>query len=146
MVLLLHTSTQTELVNAALDYARAGLPVFPLQPQGKVPLVKQGLYAATTDEQQITRWWRRFPQANIGIPTGQPSERIVLDVDPRHGGQASLQQLQHAIQQRAAHLGCATTMLLATRVQHTGGGGLHLVFGRRADLEQPVRNTVRFAG
>lgn len=146
MVLSPQAPAQTNMAKAALNYARAGLPVFPLQPQGKAPLIKQGLYAATTDEQHIIRWWRRFPQANIGIPTGQPSGRIVLDVDPRHGGLDSLEHLQRVLQQRTAHLGHPKVTLLATRLQRTGGGGLHLVFSRRADLEQPLRNAVRFAG
>lgn len=34
----------------------------------------------------IQRWWQRYPQANIGMPTGQPRGCWVLDVDPRHGG------------------------------------------------------------
>lgn len=146
MVLLSSPPAQTRLAKAALYYARAGLPVFPLQPQGKVPLVKRGLYAATTDEQQLVRWWRHFPQANIGIPTGAPSGWIVLDVDTRHGGQVSLTKLQQAIENHAAVIGCANVELLATRVQRTGGGGLHLIFGRHADLDMPVRNTVNFAG
>src|SRR5258708_39543029 len=126
MVLLPHAPTETTLAQAALDYARAGLPVFPLRPQDKVPLVKHGVYAATTHEEQIARWWRRFPQANIGLPSGLASARIVLDVDPRHGGLVSLEHLQQDIHQRAARVGCASVTLLDTRVQRTGGGGLHL--------------------
>src|SRR5579885_1213210 len=146
MVLLSPPPAQIRLAKAALYYARAGLPAFPLHPQGKTPLVRRGLYAATTDEEQIARWWRRFPQANIGIPTGAPSGWIVLDVDPRHSGQMSLEKLQQAIKQHAAESGCANRDLLATRVQRTGGGGLHLVFDRRTDLDLPVRNTVDVAG
>jgi hypothetical protein len=146
MMLLSSPPAQTRLAKAALYYARAGLPVFPLQPQGKTPLVRRGLYAATTDKEQIARWWRRFPQANIGIPTGAPSGWIVLDVDPRHSGQMSLEKLQRAIEQHAADNGCASRNLLATRIQRTGSGGLHLVFGRRTDLDLPVRNTVDVAG
>ncbi|MEO9030055.1 MAG: bifunctional DNA primase/polymerase [Ktedonobacteraceae bacterium] len=146
MVFLPHAPAQTALAKAALHYVRVGLPVFPLQPQGKAPLVKQGVYAATTNEGQIVSWWRQFPQANIGMPTGQPTNRVVLDVDPRHGGLVSLEQLQQDMQQRATALQRANVNLLATRLQRTGGGGLHLVFGRRADLEMPVRNAVHFAG
>ena len=146
MIQLSCGASPTSLAEAALAYARAGLPIFPVQPHSKVPLVTHGVYAATTDEQQIARWWRRCPTANIGMPTGQASGRIVLDVDPRHGGTEALERLQQALDRRAAHLGCASIALIETRVQRTGGGGLHLVFARRTDLATPLRNMVRFAG
>jgi Bifunctional DNA primase/polymerase, N-terminal len=38
---------------------------------------------AGTDE--IERWWRRWPQANVGVVTGTVSDLVVLDIDPRHG-------------------------------------------------------------
>jgi hypothetical protein len=129
---------------AALAYARRGLPVFPLQ--GKLPLVAHGFYDASTDIALITAWWQRWPAANIGIPTGKPSGWIALDVDTRHGGLESLRHLQHAIHHRASDGVCTTVLLLATRLQYTGGGGLHLLFRRRDDVTMPLRNAVGFAG
>jgi putative DNA primase/helicase len=41
---------------------------------------------ATVDVDQIRRWWRTWPTANIAIATGAQSGIIVLDTDPRHGG------------------------------------------------------------
>src|SRR5258708_12135040 len=120
MVLLPHAPTETTLAQAALDYARAGLPVFPLRPQDKVPLVKHGVYAATTHEEQIARWWRRFPQANIGLPTGLASARIVLDVDPRHGGLVSLEHLQQDIHHRSPPVGFPTVSPLAPPAPRPG--------------------------
>ena len=37
------------LLDAALDYARAGWPVFPCLPSSKQPAVKGGFHAATTN-------------------------------------------------------------------------------------------------
>src|SRR5260370_35369360 len=76
------------LREAALAYARVGLPVFPLR--GKLPLVPHGLDDASVDAAVIKRWWRRWPDANIGIPTGPPSGWVALDIDPRHGGVAAV--------------------------------------------------------
>ena len=50
------TSTPT-MFEAALQYARSGIPVFPCNPLDKKPLTPNGFYDATTDEAQITAWW-----------------------------------------------------------------------------------------
>jgi hypothetical protein len=131
------------LVEAALAYARVGLPIFPIEPQGKRPLVAHGVYAATCEPRTIQRWWRRWPRANIGMPTGQPSGCWVLDVDPRHGGLESLEQLQRdALPGR----GSPGPALDATRIQLTGGGGVHLCYHLREGLEEQFSNAVHFAG
>src|SRR5699024_6010085 len=67
------------LADAAVAYAQAGVPVFPCVPGDKNPLIQRGFHRATTDLRQIHRWWRRIPEANIGIATGRGVE--VLDVD-----------------------------------------------------------------
>jgi len=69
---------------AALVYADAGLAVFPCVPDGKRPLTPHGLLDATTDHGQLAAWWRRWPDANIGLPTGMQVE--VVDVDRRPAG------------------------------------------------------------
>jgi hypothetical protein len=77
---------------AALRYVADGLPVFPLRPRAKTPLVKGGFHAATRDPEQVWDWWSREPSANIGIPTGAVSGIDALDVDP--GGEDSLAKLE----------------------------------------------------
>jgi len=39
---------------------------------------------ATTDQEQVRRWWRSFPRSNIGLAMG--NGLMVIDIDPRHGG------------------------------------------------------------
>jgi hypothetical protein len=53
---------------------------------GKHPLTPHGLKDASSDPAQLTGWWRRWPQANIGLVTGELAE--VLDVDGRPGRMA----------------------------------------------------------
>ena len=110
--------------DAMLDYARRyvrrGLPVFPLKPKTKRPLgqlVPHGFKDATTDETKIGDWWRVVPSAGIGIPTGAASGLLVLDVDPRSGGDATLATLldEHG-------------PLPETSTSRTGGGGRHILF------------------
>lgn len=72
------------LADAAPAYARRGWPVFPIQVRGKAPLTEDGFKAATTDEDQITAWWSRWPTANIGLVPGRAG-LIVLDIDGPEG-------------------------------------------------------------
>lgn len=78
------------LARAAIKYAEKGYRVFPLEPRGKTPRTEHGVKDATTDVEQVTRWWRAIPDANIGIATG--SGLLVLDIDGP-GGAASLAEL-----------------------------------------------------
>ena len=66
---------------AARMFAEAGVPVFPCAPGGKNPLTGHGFHDATADLRQVESWWRRFPAANIGMPTGAASGVVVVDVD-----------------------------------------------------------------
>jgi len=69
------------MLEAALEYARHGIPVFPLLPNGKTPLTAHGFKDATIDEAKITAWWTSTPDANIGMPTGLVTRRSVVDED-----------------------------------------------------------------
>jgi len=71
--------TQLPLVDRALDLARDGYRVFPLEPDGKRPIVARWPEVATSDESAIRRWWAEHPNANIGIATG--GGLLVIDAD-----------------------------------------------------------------
>lgn len=73
----------TDLKKAALAYAKAGIPVFPLRMKGKTPLYKGGFHKATTDPKQIKKWWKENPKANIGSPL--IAGLIALDFDGNEG-------------------------------------------------------------
>jgi Bifunctional DNA primase/polymerase, N-terminal/Primase C terminal 1 (PriCT-1) len=72
--------------SSAASFARAGRVVFPLGGQdGKRPLVKWGaLEPGPSHLRQVESWWRRWPQAGIGLRTGDGL--VVVDVDTHHGG------------------------------------------------------------
>jgi len=65
----------------------------------------------------IRSWWVRWPEANIGLVTGEVSGLVVLDVDPRHGGSVALEELEKQFGE-----------LPATVTAETGSGGRHLIF------------------
>jgi hypothetical protein len=128
------TTTAVDLRAGALALAARGWRVFPLAPGTKDrPLVKAWPQTATTDPAQIEAWWRETPTANIGLATGPGSGLFVLDVDPRHGGDDALRDLE------ARH-----GQLPETPEVLTPGGGRHLYFKCPAGLD--LRNSAGLLG
>jgi hypothetical protein len=116
------------LLKAALAYAALGWPVFPLAPRGKVPLAAlapHGVKDATTDAATIREWWKREPNANIGIATGAIAGIDVVDLDVKHDGRRMLAD-------REDEHGRIETLKV-----ETGSGGQHLYFRH----EEEVRNS-----
>jgi hypothetical protein len=105
-----HLMADNPLLHAALDYSARGVPVLPVHTPtirpgrelacscgdpdcgsiGKHPITSHGLNDASTNREQVEWWWRRFPQANIGLATGHLFD--VLDVDG-HAGERSMARL-----------------------------------------------------
>lgn len=79
-------------LSSALIYAqRYRWPVFPLVPREKRPITSHGLLDATIDEAQIREWWAKWPDANVGIRTGDGL--VVIDGDRRKQGHLTLRDL-----------------------------------------------------
>lgn len=72
-----------ELKTHALAYAKLGLEVFPLNAD-KTPRTTHGWKEATSNPEQIEKWWAQWPTALIGCRI--PKNLVLLDIDPRHGG------------------------------------------------------------
>jgi hypothetical protein len=96
-----------------LAYAERGIPVFPCKPGGKEPLTRNGFKDATTDRSKIHAWWNAHPLANIGVPTGERSGLLVVDVD--HPAGLDALEAEHG-------------ELPATRTHSTGSGGTHHLY------------------
>jgi Bifunctional DNA primase/polymerase, N-terminal/AAA domain/Primase C terminal 1 (PriCT-1) len=124
------TATTTNL-EAALSYASNGLAVLPVHTiargvcscgsptcssPGKHPLTSNGLKAGTVDAAQITAWWTRSPDANVGIVTGAVSGIVALDIDLR-GGLVALADVERT-----------HGRLPTTAKTLTGSGGFHYLF------------------
>src|SRR2546425_11678815 len=98
------TTAPNVLLAEALRLAERGWRVFPVHcirsdgrcscthaecgSPGKHPHVTDWPGAATTDPETITNWWTNWPDANVGVCTG--NGLLVVDVDPRHGGEERL--------------------------------------------------------
>src|SRR5918994_398405 len=76
----------SQVLTTAAMLARAGIPVFPCAAGGKQPLTTHGFQDASSDPAQVTAWWRRWPDANLGMPTGRPSGVDVVDIDVHPAG------------------------------------------------------------
>ncbi len=82
-------------------------------PYGK--LAPNGLLSATTDSGIIKHWFGyAAPQANLGMTTDR---LVVIDIDPRHGGDESF----HALEREHGEMPVTWRVL-------TGGGGEHVLF------------------
>jgi putative DNA primase/helicase len=79
-------------------------------------LVPHGLKSATTEPETVEGWFRDAPW-NIAVATGIASGIVVLDIDPRHGGDESLAALERQ------HGPLPPTWRFLT-----GGGGEHILF------------------
>ena len=102
------------------EYAAQGRPVFPCrwqEPGRKRPLTVRGFYDATCDPDIIERRGRKWPEALIGMPTGQASGLVVLDIDvkdPQTNGFDKLEELGRVLPE--------------TPMAHTASGGVHVYF------------------
>lgn len=123
------------ILAAALAFAARELPVLPLHypvagprcscgnpdcsnpakhPYGR--LAPKGCYSSSRDPRVVKRWFDGAPY-NLGIATGAASGIVVIDVDPRHGGDRTLAEHER----RFGPLPPTWRFL-------TGGGGEHIIF------------------
>jgi hypothetical protein len=116
--------SQAVKIDTARRYLARGWSLLPLRSHDKRPLVAwEPLQSSHPSAEQVADWFGRWPDANIGIVTGEISNLIVLDIDPKHGGDASLDRLERQFGQ-----------LPATIEVTTGGGGHHFYFAHPGGL------------
>lgn len=123
-------------LEVALDYAARDWPVFPcrhaddevidtntgeieVRAKAKAPLTHNGFKAATADMQAVTAFWSRFPNAMIGIPTGEPIGAFVVDIDVK----TDVNGFDWLREMEAKH-----GRLPETLTANTASGGQHLYF------------------
>ena len=100
-----------------MGLAGQGWRVVPVWPDKQHPSIKGWPEHATVDPFVIDDWWEKRPEMRVGIVTGKASGVVVLDIDPRNGGDDALHELERS------HSACPETV-----AAETGGGGRHLYF------------------
>lgn len=104
-----------DLLAAALAYVPRTIPL-----DGKRPTIPDWPNWRATPE-TVREWWQRHPTANVGVRTG--GALVVLDIDPRAGGDDVLADLEHEHGELPPTVQC-----------RTGGGGRHLYYRGPRDL------------
>ena len=115
-----------DFLEAAFDLCSFGWKVFPCAAGKKEPAISKreggrGCLDATDDEEIISGWAAKYPDANIGIACGDVSGILVLDIDPKNGGMASIQELRSR--------GLCLPQTVSVR---TPSGGWHLYYAYAA--------------
>jgi hypothetical protein len=130
------------LVGTAIAFARRGHGVFPVCWPQRIngawccscgqrtcrnaakhpyaPFAPTGVKSASTDPDIIRRWFERAPRANLAVSTAR---LVVIDIDPRHGGDETFAALERE------HEFPPTWQVL------TGAGGMHVYFCCPAGVE-----------
>lgn len=107
-------------VDLARFWAGLGVRVLPVAPApAKRPLIGAWQDKATDDRQVIEAWWRQYPEARVGILTGDPGFDV-LDFDVA-GGKPGIAQLDKLME--LAIIAPGTFWMVVTP-----SGGRHLYF------------------
>ncbi len=131
---------KTEMASYALFYAlELKWPVFPVhvvsesgycscgakdcRTPGRHPRIDDWRVEASTDPEKIRRWWGRWPDANIALPTGEASGILTLETDSGTKGFHAMQGLGGDGKALDSPVLCMT------------GDGVHVLFFR-----MPTRN------
>lgn len=136
-------------LSMALKYAELGWYILPVHTikegkcscgydnctaKGKHPRIKEWEKNSSSDPSQIAEWWKKWPDANIGVQTGEKSGIICIDIDPRHGGDDSFSEMESELGKLPDNV-----------IQLTGGGGRHYILkcpsekiSNAADIEPGV--------
>ncbi len=106
------------MLDAALEWAQNGVPVFPCDPVDKSPLTKDGFYNASTDRAAVEALFAPYGEnCLIGARMGGASGLFAIDFDLyKPGVSAYMERLSQE------------ELLAATQVHLTRSGGLHFIY------------------
>jgi hypothetical protein len=110
-----YLAKRSNIPNMADSAISMGVPVFPCDAQ-KRPLTAHGFKDASANPDIIRRMFFNSNAVMIGMPTGETTSLVVIDVDVKDGAQG------------AAWLDANCHRMPQTRTIKTGSGGLHLYF------------------
>lgn len=93
---------------------------------GKHPRTTHGFQDATTDYDMVERWCNKWSNTNWGMTTGKRKfdNILVVDIDPRHGGNETVDRLRDE-----------GKVFLATLTHSTPNGGKHYIYALPMDLD-----------
>lgn len=87
-----------KLLESALNYHELGYSIIPVR-QDKKPMIKWEEYQKRrASVGEIKDWWKKHPDANIGIVTGKVSGLAVVDIDTEEGLEAIKELIPDSIE------------------------------------------------
>jgi len=124
-------------LQSAIELANMGFHVFPLEVNGKLPIIQDFPNLATKDHAQIKKWWldpvMEIEKAyNVGISTthyNSTQALVVVDVDNKNGKKGSDEVFRLEME---GHL------FSQTFTQSTPTGGEHFVYASPKPVKQGV--------
>lgn len=81
-------SMQDDLLQVALNFAERGISVIPVRGDKKPFVAWTDFQKRRATPDEIRKWWAKYPQAMIGIVTGEISGILVIDCDTPEGYEA----------------------------------------------------------
>lgn len=116
-------------LEVALSLAKAGIPIFPCDPDDKTPRVRgDWQLAATTEEKLIKQWWRAQKDSLPAFSPGMVG-LFVVDCD-RHGGPDGVAEWRSLVDEQLDEFD--------SPVVHSPSNGQHVYFSQLED--QPLGN------
>ena len=131
------SATDQPNLTAALNLAAAGLPVFPAGPD-KRPLLAGWQEKASTEPEQMHKWWRIYPDALPAIVVGRAG-LVVIDCDRHPGGNDGIKAFNQLLSANGGKLANVP-------MTKTARGGAHLFFKQPQNGEPLGQRARRVAG
>lgn len=113
------------------NYIDKGLKIFPIQPNGKTPLISNWQNDCSSDYFQVLYWYTNCKDCNWGLPC-TPNNLFVLDLDvhdENKNGIINFQKIEVMLWGEDEYYDIEYTM------QHTPSGGVHLIFKSDDELK-----------
>lgn len=113
------------------NYIDKGLKIFPIQPNGKTPLISNWQNDCSSDYFQVLYWYTNCKNCNWGLPC-TPNNLFVLDLDvhdENKNGIINFQKIETIL------WGEDENYDIEYMMQHTPSGGIHLIFKSDDELK-----------
>lgn len=113
------------------NYIDKGLKIFPIQPNGKTPLISNWQNDCSSDYFQVLYWYTNCKDCNWGLPC-TPNNLFVLDLDvhdENKNGIINFQKIETILWGEDEYYD------VEYMIQHTPSGGVHLIFKSDDELK-----------
>lgn len=117
------------------NYIDKGLRIFPVEPNGKTPLIENWQNDCSCEYMQVLYWYTNCPNCNWGLPC-TPNELFVLDLDVHDENKNGIDSFNKIINEISDFpfeidlFGYCDTI-----IQETPSGGIHVIYKTDDDLK-----------